>query len=801
MPTQVTTMPIERRAGLAGRHIVSCGIPAQKSRDALVTGNGTLLFSTMGNPADDQLILSHEELQIPQWAEAPKAPLIADKLHAIRSLILAGKYVEAGKLSSKAAIESGTPDTLASNPSHPAITLTLKQLVGEAADYLSTLDFRTSLITTRWEDKGGLFKREIFASRADNLATLRATAPTGRLNLTLKGAFPRIDIPQNRVLGCNYVPGGVDTYYTGDPIPPEVVVRHTSKGIFLSGVYAYQKGGFTTAVRAVISGGTFHADHEGLQIENADSAIFLLKARRNYGEQPPDDDEMLMRELLAIDSDFDGLLARHVAIHQPLFDRVSIDLGGDSQDYLLTGSELKQKQFLSQHIVPIYAEMMVDRGRFFLLNECGKFPPIYGHVNVNINHQISGGNIGALPEMIGSFFRWIEWQLPDARENVQRILGTRGFFIACHPDEESGRLFHFNEYYPHHYWISSSGWCLQPFLEYYQCTADEQFLRDRMIPLYKELALLYQDFLTVHDEAGKVVFVPSYSPENFPNNVPSMAVINAVMDISVCREVFDTLITYAPLANAATQDELTQWRALLDQLPPYLLDTHGELKEWARLSLEENYDHRHSSHLYGAYPSHEFQPELNPQIYKAAFIANRMRVFGNESFHGIGHRAQAAARLKDAWLLQEMLRLTLESGYVNDNFTTVHNPYQEHTMPDAQGALPTIIMESIFYSRPGFIEPLPALPKDSFRQGSIKGMLARTFATVDELKWDLDEGKITLKITSKLDQEITACCRIPFGNFECEGGTYENDSTDIYRRVRLEAQRTATLRWTGLHLS
>ncbi len=798
MPTQVTTMPIERRAGLAGRHIVTCGTPAAKPGDAMVTGNGTLLLSTMGEPACDHLILNREELKSPQWAEPPKAPLIADKLGDIRKLILEGKYVEAAKLSSNAAVESGTPDTLASNPHHSAITLTLTQPVGEAKEYLFTLDLRTSLITTRWEDADGVFQREMFASRADGIAALRATAPAGRLNLTLKGEFPQLRIPKKRVLSSNYLPGGKDKYFTGDPIPPEVVIRYTREGILLSGVYAYKKGGFTVAIHGIVSGGTLRADVKGLHVEAANSVVFLMNARRSYGKQTQGGDDALMRELLAINLDFDQLLARHVAIHQPIFDRVSVDLGGDPKDYLLTGVELKQKQFLSQTIVPAYAEMMVDRGRFFLLNECGKFPPIHGHVNINITHQISAGNIGALPEMMDSFFRWIEWQLPDARENAQRILGTRGFFIACHPDEESGRLFHFNEYYPHHYWISSSGWCLQPFLEYYQCTADEDFLRDRMIPLYKELYLLYEDFLTVGDENGKLMFIPSYSPENFPSNVPCMAVINAVMDISVCREVLETLITYAPKARAATKEEIAKWQEMLDKMPLYLFGVHGELKEWARQDLEENYDYRHSSHLYGAYPSHEFQPELNPRLYQAAFIANRMRVYGNESFHGVGHRAQAAARLKDAWLLQKMLRLTVESGYINDNFTTAHNPYQAFPMPDAQGALPTILMESMFYSRPGFIEPLPALPKDSLRKSSIKGMLARTYAIIDELAWDLDEGVITLNITSKVDQEITACCRMAFDSFTCEGAAYWPGSADRYRQVQLKVGQTAVLRWTGI---
>ena len=80
----------------------------------------------------------------------------------------------------------------------------------------------------------------------------------------------------------------------------------------------------------------------------------------------------------------------------------------------------------------------------------------------------------------------------------------------------------------------------------------------------------------------------------------------------------------------------------------------------------------------------------------------------NESCHGIMHRAQIAARLKDSMLVEEFLRFTLESGYVNENFSTAHNPYRDHIFPDGQGAIPTVVIESLVYARPGFIEFLPA---------------------------------------------------------------------------------------------
>jgi len=39
------------------------------------------------------------------------------------------------------------------------------------------------------------------------------------------------------------------------------------------------------------------------------------------------------------------------------------------------------------------------------------------------------------------------------------------------------------------------------------------------VPAYKELALFYEDFLTVTDKDGNYISAPSFSPENNPGNL------------------------------------------------------------------------------------------------------------------------------------------------------------------------------------------------------------------------------------------------------------------------------------------
>jgi DNA-binding IclR family transcriptional regulator len=56
------------------------------------------------------------------------------------------------------------------------------------------------------------------------------------------------------------------------------------------------------------------------------------------------------------------------------------------------------------------------------------------------------------------------------------------------------------------------------------------------------------------------------------------------------------------------------------------------------------------------------------------------------------------------------------------------------------------------------IEVLPALPP-ALVNGSISGMLARTFARIDQLAWDMDARTVDLTVTSARKQDITLIAR------------------------------------------
>jgi hypothetical protein len=237
-----------------------------------------------------------------------------------------------------------------------------------------------------------------------------------------------------------------------------------------------------------------------------------------------------------------------------------------------------------------------------------------------------------------------------------------------------------------------------------------------------------------------------------------MLAINASMDIAGCREVLGNLVEACELLGIEA-DSVPKWKAMVAKLPPYLLEPDGGLKEWAWPTLGERYVHRHSSHLYGVWPGDDIDPDRTPQLAKAALIAVRHRIPERLAGHGLCHRALIGTRLKDCYMVDSELRQLIETGWAGPTLRCSHDPYAgAGGAPDAQGGIPTIMMEMLAYSRPGVVEVLPALPP-TLVKGSINGMLLRTFARLDKLAWDLEARTADLTVTSVKKQDVTLIAR------------------------------------------
>jgi alpha-L-fucosidase 2 len=206
------------------------------------------------------------------------------------------------------------------------------------------------------------------------------------------------------------------------------------------------------------------------------------------------------------------------------------------------------------------------------------------------------------------------------------------------------------------------------------------------------------------------------------------------------------------------------------------------------------------SHLYGVWPGNEIDPDRTPQLALAAKIANRRRTFDVMATAVAGetlaayfrcHRALVGARLKDNVIVDTQLRQLIEQGYLSTAFRCSREP-RGIPIPDAQAAFPAITMEMLIYSRPGIIEILPALP-DSLLKGSISGMLARTFARINRLSWDMDNRTVTVVITSLKDQDVTLVARHGIADIKSPSGVLASSFNKGQANTDLHLKKDVTV--------
>ena len=740
--------------------------PPQHWEDALITGNGSTGIMMLGHALDDMIIVNHEKLWVVGPDCKPAVPDLSDAWQGLRDLARERRYHDADQQlvteSRRRLSESLGKDNLYKgirlpyDRTHPAFHLHIEtEACGAVERYGRDIHLETGELTVHWCDGRGEWLRRCFVSRTHDVIALEILPPTGA---TFNGTLRIVEAPGKQ---------------QGDIA--HVTIRHEHEELYFHTAYGRKLGredaeGYAALGCVRTEGGSVTAiENQRLDIRDAGRVLLLM--RFQYLDNADLVDPPAVRDALAqLPFNYDSLLQPHAAEHGELYRRVTIDLGGDP--HRAACSEELIDQARQNGPSPELFEFLHAVGRYALVcGGTGDLPPslmgIWGNewtapwdgrytFDANLNLAVSAGSQGDLPEIMETYFGFVERSAADWRNNARDLYGCRGVVTDLCQGWRHGVALMLT--YP---WTGGAAWLASYFYDHYLYTGDRTFLEQRVIPLLKEVAEFYEDFL-VHwtDEEDRVVFYPSISPENSPVMVPAdqstNVVPNATSEIAICREALTSLVS-ACRDLGIEEDNVPRWESLLARLPPYVVNEDGALAEWSFPGLGDRYEHRHSSHLYPVYPSLEISPERTPKLFAAAKRAMAKRVesgLGNKSAHGIMHASFIAARLKDAELAGQLLNEFARLNFLNTSLFTCHFPGPRIFNLDTTFCMPGVLMKLLVHSEPGELELMPALPVDLFPRGTVRGVLARGGIGIEELHWNMSLRQVSVRLLSSQAQTI-----------------------------------------------
>lgn len=304
--------------------------PAAQWVEALPIGNGRLGAMVFGGINQEELQLNEDTL----WAGGPYDPVNPEAKAALpeaRRLIFDGQYTAAAKLIGA---------RIMAKPLHQMPYETLGSLLLTFPDTKSVknhrrdLDLDTAIATVSYSANDVKFRREFFSSPVDQVVVARFTADKrGEINFTAA-----LKTPQKASV----------TVESGDTLVMRGV-NGTADGI---------KGSlkFQLRVKIIANGGKVIAESDHILVTGADEVILLTAAATSYRsfQDASGDPEANVKKQIA-DSwrkSFKRLVKAHIAEHQRLFRRVSLNLGASDDRLFLEFSPKIKPVKLELSIIP-----------------------------------------------------------------------------------------------------------------------------------------------------------------------------------------------------------------------------------------------------------------------------------------------------------------------------------------------------------------------------------------------------------------------------------------------------------------
>jgi alpha-L-fucosidase 2 len=722
--------------------------PAEEWINALPLSNGRLGAMVYGHTSVERIQLNEDSLWYGKAMDRNN-PRLKDALPEIRRRVFAGEILQAEDLLQRYMV--GAPYSMGHYESLGELNIGVNRLSPFAGGwapnsdgvtgYRQELDLMRGVHTLRWEENGVHYVRETFVSHPDQALCLRVRADKPRaIQLSARidrGLIFEGKVPDPRRPGKMIRAGGWGSMFLAQ--------NHTLDGTTLLATGDAGGTRFAAAV-CMVSDGVVTDPYTQLYTEGA-SCVCLYLAAATDNREPDPAQAALTCARKAAATDFDVLLARHIADFEPLMRRSELQLGPQC-DLPFDERLARAKQGEPD---PGLAALYYTHGRYLLASSgradssalnlqgvwCRDFAPMWDskyttNINLQMNYWLA--EVGNLSETHDSLFSLIRAVCERGRETARVMYGMRGS-VCHHNTDYYGDCAPQDQYMAATSWALGGAWMAMHLWEHYLYTRDLEFLHEWR-PIMREFAIFFVDFLT-DDGTGKQVTCPSLSPENryiLPDGNDSPICAGPAMDNQILRDLFAACVEADTLLDA--RDEWTEAfagkRALL---PQDQVGSQGQLLEWREELPEKMPGMGHISHLYGAYPSSQMNLRDTPALMAAVARSLQLREANGTDGGGwpLAWRICEYARLQNGQKVGE--------GVDSMVAQAAQSLLNGHFVFQIDGNLGTAagIAEALLQSHDGIIRLLPALPP-AWREGAVTGLVARGAVTVD-MRWA--NGKLT----------------------------------------------------------